>query len=135
MLKKQHDDLSHFYYSCLCRVLFCLSWKEHFFAFALDEKALIDQCASYWNKFLISLSDSPDGFLLLEKANLNEWKKSWLNSELTISCLRRSKRFIELRSILEVVLNWLVSVPMNSSIPDFDMDDLSLLENFLESFL
>ena len=67
LTKNQQDDLSHFYSTCLRRVLYSLHWDENLFSFALDEKMLIDRCATYWNKFLIFLSDSSDGNLLFEK--------------------------------------------------------------------
>jgi hypothetical protein len=37
---KQKNDLSHFYFTCLRRVMFCLHWNENFFAYAVDEISL-----------------------------------------------------------------------------------------------
>jgi len=132
--KKQQDDLSHFYSTCLRRVLFCLHWNDNLFSFALNEKMLIDRCAIYWNNFFISLSDSTDGNLLFEKANLTEFRKCWLDNEFTISCLRKSKRFVDHRSILEKAISWVSSVPDQSSVPFYEMDELSLLEDFAITF-
>jgi hypothetical protein len=132
--KKQQDDLSHFYFTCLRRVLFCLHWNANLFAFALDEKTLVDRCAVYWNKFLISLSESTDGLLTLVKANLNVFRKLWLNNEYPIRCLRRSKRFVEHRFILEKALDWITSIPEYSSVPYFDIEEFSLLEEFPMTF-
>ena len=131
---RQQEDLSHFYSTCLRRVLFCLHWNDNFFPFALNEKMLIDRCAAYWNNFFIFLSDSIDGNLLFEKANLTEFRKAWLDKEYTISCLRKSKRFVDHRSILERAVAWASSVPLQSSVPFYEMEELSLLEDFTITF-
>ncbi len=135
LTEKQQEDLSHFYFSCLRRVLFSLHWNENFFAFVLDERSLVDRCVAYWNRYLVALADSNDGELLLEKANMNEFRKSWLNREYFIKCLRRSKRFIDNKSIIEKVISWLASVPTGPSVPWFDMEEIELLCIFPESFL
>jgi hypothetical protein len=83
----------------------------------------------------VALADSNDGELLLEKANMNEFRKSWLNREYFIKCLRRSKRFIDNKSIIEKVISWLASVPTGPSVPWFDMEEIELLCIFPESFL
>jgi len=106
-----------------------------FFLLGLDKISLEDRCAAYWNRYLLALADSTDGVLLLEKANLNEFRKSWSNGEFSIKCIRRSKRFIDHQSIIEKVVTWLSSVPSFSSVPYYDMDDVLLLQFFPESFL
>jgi hypothetical protein len=88
----------------------------------------------YWNRYLHVLAVSTDGVLLLEKANLAEFRKSWLNKEFSIKGLNRSKRFVPHLSILEKVLTWLSSVPSYSSVPQFDIDDIILLQVFPETF-
>ncbi len=95
---------------------------------------LINRCTIYWNNFSISPSDSTDGNLLFEKANLTEFRKCWLDKEFTISCLRKSKRFVDHRSILEKAISWVSSVPDQSSVPFYEMDELSLLEDFAITF-
>ena len=112
----------------LRRALFCLHWNDILFSFALDEKMLIDRCASYWNNFLISFADSIDGTLLFEKANFTEFRKSWLNGEFAINCLRKSERYVEHASIIEKVISWL------SSNIFYEIDALSLLEDFAITF-
>ncbi len=72
---KQKIDLSHFYFTCLRRVMFCSKWNENFFAYALDEISLEDRFSRYWNRYLVALADSIDGELLFEKSNLNEFRK------------------------------------------------------------
>ena len=104
--KKQQDDLSHYYSTSLRRALFCLHWNDILFSFALDEKMLIDRCASYWNNFLI----------------------------FAINCLRKSKHYVEHASIIEKVISWLSSVPEQSSNIFYEIDELSLLEDFAITF-
>ena len=131
---KQRNDLSHFYYVSLRRALHCLEWNDDFFSFILDEPSLEDRCALYWNRYLIALSDSIDGLLLFEKAIHAEFRMSWLNKEFSISGLYRSKRFVPQYSILERVSTWLSSIPLNSSVPHYELHDLELLQIFPESF-
>jgi hypothetical protein len=132
---KQQYDLSHFYYSSLRRILYCLNWNENFFAFVLDEKSLEDRCSSYWEKYLITLADSTDGILLFEKANLNVLRECWIEGCFSVKCLRRSKRFVSNHSIIEKIICWLSSIPSRSSIPSYDIDEIQLLEDFPESFV
>ncbi|CAF4025281.1 unnamed protein product [Adineta steineri] len=70
LTRKQHESMCKFYYTSLRRVLYCLEWNEIFFSYVLDELSLEDRCSAYWNRYLIALSDSTDGNLLVEKANL-----------------------------------------------------------------
>ena len=130
----QQNDLSHFYYSSLRRCLYCLEWNDNFFSFVLDELSLEDRCASYWNRYLIFLADSLDGSLLFEHANLSVFRQCWLNKEFPIACLRRSKRFVPHQSLLEKIVRWISSVPLNSSVTHFDLEDLVVLQHFPESF-
>jgi len=95
---------------------------------------LEDRCASYWNRYFVSLSDSIDGSLLLEQVNLSVFRKCWLNKEFPISGLRRSKRFVPHQSLLEKIILWITSVASNSSVPHFEINDLELLQLFPESF-
>ena len=79
-------------------------------------KYLLEDCCSfYWNRCLKVLSNSIDGYLIFEKANLAETRKSWLDRAFSIAELRRSKRFVSNKSILEKVLAWLSSVSSDSS--------------------
>lgn len=132
--RNQQQELSSFYFASLRRTLSCLQWKENFFSYALDERSLEDRCAAYWNRFLSALADSVDGQLILEKANICQFRKSWLDNEYSIQCLRRSKRFVSHVSILEKAVLWLASVPLNSSVPNFDKSEIDLLLFFPESF-
>ena len=133
--EKQQQELSHFYYTSLRRVLYCLNWNENFFAFALDEKSLEDRCLSYWEKYLAALADSIDGELLFEKANLNVFRQIWIDKQYSIKCLRTSKRFIPHQSIIEKIIGWMASIPSRSSVPVYEIDEIQLLEDFPESFI
>ena len=132
--RKQRADLSNFYYASLRRTFYCLEWNGSFFSYVFDELSLERRCALYWNRYLHVLADSTDGILLFEKANLAEFRKSWLNKEFSIKGMNRSKRFVPHLSILEKVLTWLSSVPSYSSVPHFDRDDVVLLQIFPETF-
>jgi hypothetical protein len=134
LTRNQQDGLSKFYYTSLRRTLSSLMWNENLFAYFLDELSLEDRCSSYWNRYLITLSDSLDGSLIFEKANFSEFRKSWLDKEFSIRGLRRSKRFITHQSILEKVVTWLSSTPSNSSVPYFEMYEIELLHLFPDSF-
>ena len=105
LTETQREDLSHFYLTCLPRVMYCSYINSTFFSYVFDEKPLEDRCPRYWEKYLSFLADSEDGMLLLEKANLNDFRANWLKGDFSISCLRRSKRFIEDESILATALS------------------------------
>ncbi len=49
-------------------VVFGLQWNENFFAYAFDEISLEDRCSRYLNRYLVALTDSINGELLLEKS-------------------------------------------------------------------
>lgn len=132
--ENQRNDLADFYCTSIRHTLSCLHWYIELFSFALDEKMLVDRSASYWNRYLVFLSDSTDGNLLFEKANLNEFRTSWLAKEYTISCLRKSKRYVAHKSILERITSWVSSVSSQSSVRFFERDDLLLLEDFAITF-
>ncbi len=83
----------------------------------------------------MAFADSTDGKLLVEKANLNEYRKSWLDRKYSIKCLRKSKRYVDNKSMIEKIAKWLASVPAGSSVPSYDIRDIELLSNFPESFL
>ena len=131
----QRNDLSHFYSSSLRRVLHRLNISDSLFSFLLDEPSLEDRCFKYWCKYLTALSSSVDGNLLFENANLNLMRSLWLEGQFPIMCMRRSKRFIYNRSTIEKVCEWLSSVPINSSVINYEIDEITLLEEFPESFM
>ena len=132
--ERQRAALAHFYLTSLRRTLDCLQWNEFLFVSILNEKSLDDRVVKYWNKYLVSLADSVDGSLLFEKANVNAFRKSWLEGDFAINCLRRSKRLVEHTSVLEKVICWMASVPSVTTNPEYEMDELILLQEFPESF-
>ena len=131
---KQRNDLSHFYFTSLRRCLFCLEWNNDFLSFALDEPSLEDRCVAYWHRYFLFLADSVDGKLLLEQVHHSIYRSSWLNKDFSIMGLRKSKRFVPYQSIIERVSAWISSVPHNSSVPYFEINDLELLQHFPDSF-
>ena len=63
---KQQRELNDFYLTCLKRVLRGLHWQSNLLAYMYNELTLEDRCLKYWNKYLISLSNSMDGKMILE---------------------------------------------------------------------
>ena len=114
--------------------MFSSHWNEKVFAYAMDEKSLEERCSLYWDKYLVALADDIDGELILEKANLNEFRKAWLHWRY-FPCMAsaRSKSFIEYISILEKALSWLRSVPFSSSLSYFEMEEVQLRQDFPET--
>ena len=131
----QQNDLGHFYYTCLKRILHGLEWNDSFFAFAHDEISLADRCARHWDRYLMHLADSADGDLLFEKATHNASRQAWIANEFPIKGLRRSKRFVANESILCKVLTWSASLAARNSVPIFEHEEVETLSLFPESFL
>ena len=50
-------------------------------SFATNEISLEDRCLRYWNKYFLALAETTDGELLLEEANLNVFRVTWLQNE------------------------------------------------------
>lgn len=132
---QQRADLNHFYFSCIKRIRNCRGWNDELVSFAFEDPPLNDRCSKYWDKYLEHLADSEDGELLLERMNWNVWRKLWLDRELQIKGINRSKRFVEHKSILEAALQWRSAQPAAHSIPDYDWDDVEALRHFPETFL
>lgn len=63
------------------------------------------------------------------------FKNSFIVSTIINIFIRKNKRFIHYQSIIQKVLNWISSVPSNSSIPEIDCNDLEKLQLFPESFV
>jgi hypothetical protein len=64
-----------------------------------------------------------------------KFRKSWSDEEFLIKYLRRKKRFIDNKSMIEKVVRCLASVPSSSSVPSFNIEEVELLLSFPESFL
>ena len=131
---RQRSLLSHFYFTCLKRVLFCLGLNDFLFAYLFDELSFDDRFYRYWNRYLVALSDSVDRELIFERASLNCLRQSWVDREFSIKCLRVSKRFIDNDSFLERCMKWICSNSSLSSIPEYDLKEIQLLRLFPESF-
>ena len=131
---RQCAQISHFYFTCLKRILFCLGWNDSLFAYVFDEMSLTDRCIRYWDNYLIALSSSIDGEMLLDRATLSFIRQSWVEGYFSIKGLRVSQRYVENKSVLERCMKWISSHPYPSSVPDYDMEELHLLRIFPDSF-
>ncbi|CAF1576130.1 unnamed protein product [Rotaria magnacalcarata] len=115
----------------------CMS---HFFAddlaaiLAANEPSLDDQCRKYWDKYLIALSESIDGELLLEQCNLNTFRANWVKKQFTITGIFHSKRYIEHAPLLERIIKWCLSIPPDESIPNYDIDEIMIVAEFSNTF-
>jgi hypothetical protein len=133
-MEKQRNDLSYFYYTCLKRIYRNLHWTDSLFSFAMNEISLEDRCIRYWERYLNALSETTDGQLILEQTNLNVHRTAWINKQLQIKSLYPSKRFVEHHSILKKALSWCTNSNSIDSIPNFNLEDISILANFPEMF-
>ena len=132
--QKQHDDLSHFYYTMLKRIFHYLHLSDSFSAIIMDELSLEDRWLKYWDGYLVVLSDSLDGELLLEQTNFNQIRKAWLWKEFPIKGMHRSKKYVEHTSILEKCLQWCSAIRFSYSIIDYDISDIEILAEFAKTF-
>jgi Reverse transcriptase (RNA-dependent DNA polymerase) len=130
----QRVDLSHFYFTCLRRILGASPWNDYVFAATYQERALENRCHSYWAKFLSKLSCTTDGALLFEHCVLCEQRESWREKETQIKSLHRSKRFVQHTSAIVKCLNWFERSDGNS-IPEIDEETWNLFYEFPESFM
>ena len=129
--RRQQDDLSKFYYISLRHTLYCLKWGENFVSYVLDEISLEVRCSFHWSKYLKALSNSIGRYLTFEKTKLVEIRKSWLDKEFATARLKRSKRLVSDKSILEKNLSSLSSY---SSVPYYEMSEITLLQLVPDSF-
>src|SRR5262249_3226399 len=103
-------------------------------AFVFDKISLENRCLKYWDRYLVALSDSIDGELLLEQANFNQIRKAWLQREFPIKGLHRTKRYVEYISVVEKCLQWCADTYSSYSIMDYDILDVMTLEDFVDIF-
>ena len=73
--------------------------------YTYNELTLEDRCLKYWNKYLIALSNSMDGKVSLEQANLDVFRETWLRKETSISGVFRSERYVNHTSLLAKCLS------------------------------
>ena len=108
---KQQQDLNHFYYTCLKRVMYCHQWSSYFFSFISNEISLEDRCRKYWDNYLVALASTVDGELILEQANLNVIRDTWLNKENKIKWCIVPKDLLSTLPLLERVTRWCFNIP------------------------
>ncbi|CAF4759247.1 unnamed protein product [Rotaria magnacalcarata] len=132
-LKRFLDDLE-FYYILTVQPINLTKTEALWSARAIGPPKFDIRCCNYWERYLAALSDSVDGELLIEQANLNQWRKAWLQKELSIKGLYRSKRYVQHRSVLEKCVQWCSSNRSSYSIIDYDIRDIDLLGEFPDNF-
>ena len=130
----QRSNLNHFYYTSLKRVYHCLQWEDFFFASAFGERPLDDLCYAYWEKYCKALSNSIDGFLLLEQSSINAFRSDWERQEYRINCLRKSKRFVPHMDVLGLATRWMSQHGTANSLVPIDPDELRCFAEFPGSF-
>jgi hypothetical protein len=130
----QRDDLGHFYFTCLKRALVVHFWNDVVFAAIYNELSLENLCWNYWCRYRIALTGSTDGFILFEQASHNLYRKLWLEKDIVVKHLRRSKRFVPYDTSIKKCLKWVESCGSNSS-PVLDEHDLEILATFPETFM
>ena len=134
MTENQRDDLSHFYISCLKRTLGLWHWCDTLFATLTGEKFLENHVVSYWNRYIQHLNNSTDGLLLGEQVNLSIFRSLWLDKEMSLPRMYRSKRFVSNSSTVQRCLRWLEQNGEDAT-PHIPESDLITLKSWPDSFL
>ncbi len=134
MTSRQSDDLDHFYLSCLRKIEGNLAWIDVQFLVYHKVEPFEDFCHRYWSKYKTFLGNSDDGCLLYELFRWNVYRRLWLNIEIIVSKLYRSKRSVPFSPTIERGLEWLESSGEDSTL-DIPLIYLELLKSFSTSFL
>ena len=130
----QRDELAHFFYTCLKRTIRVRYWNDVLFSSLHDEKSLEHRCGTYWMKFKYHLGKSCDGSFLMENAGANAFRTQWLNKEITVANVYRSKRQTPFVPAVGKCLAWLEN-NASDSIPYISEEDLEMLTLFPQSFM
>ena len=130
----QRDDLSHFYFTCMKRMLGASHWNDFIFSSMFEERSLENLCNKYWCRYRKALNNSVDGSLLFEQFAFNSFRNQWLDGESVVKWVYRSHRLVPHLSIVEQCLHWLED-SVENSIPHIDDDELKSLSLFPQSFL
>ncbi|CAF3062969.1 unnamed protein product [Rotaria sp. Silwood2] len=132
--ESQRTSLNHLYFTLLKRAYRCQVWEDLIFSSMYNEKHLDDHCYAYWEKYLKALEKSKDGYLLWEQSELNEYRSKWQEGDSSIRCLRRSKRFVSHRNVLEQAINWMATHGTSDSVIHYSDEDLLCFARFPDSF-
>ena len=139
--ENQRASLRHQYMVCLKRINHCLQWEDFIFSALFREPSLDYHATNYWRKYLRTLLNSSDGRMLLEQDPGASQRTAWLDGELKISGLRRSKRFVQHPSIISRCILWYEentytngSGTHNASTPHFTDEELDTLAQFPDTF-
>ena len=134
MTENQRDDLSHFYISCLKRTLGLWHWCDTLFATLTGEKFLENRVVNYWNRYIQHLNNSTDGLLFGEQVNFSIFRSLWLDKEMSLPRMYRSKRFVSNSSTVQRCLRWLEQNGEDPT-PHIPESDLITLKSWPDSFL
>ena len=129
----QQKDLDELYTRCLRRISFCLNWHPFFFMYASNQVSLEDRCKMYWERYLLSWTESTDGISIFSEGILNTQRSLWLQGEMRVRGMRRSKRYKENTSLLERCTAWVTNTPINGSTICYTIDKVEALREFPET--
>ncbi|CAM4741603.1 unnamed protein product [Rotaria magnacalcarata] len=130
----QRTSLNHLYFTLLKRAYRCQCWEDLIFSSMYNEKHLHDYCYAYWEKYLKALGKSKDGYLLWEQSDLNDYRSKWQEGDSSIRCLRRSKKFVSHRNVLEQSITWMATHGTSDSVIHYSYDDFLCFTRFPDSF-
>jgi hypothetical protein len=109
-------------------------WNDYMFAELGEETSFESLCERSWRRYRSHLFNSTDGILLAEQYTWNSWRQQWINKEVKIKCIYRSKRIIPYETTLERCLRWSERIK-GASIPQIPKKNLELLRCHPQSFL
>lgn len=133
--RAQRSALDRLYFTAIKKVYRSAGWRNELISFLFDEVPLHSRCVKYWRKMTGHLENSSDGNLLLEQTTLNQWRTMWLGKEFPISRIRRSKRFVAHKSVLDQIFNWMQEYNLLHDSPVYKPEEIEALIFFPDSFL
>jgi hypothetical protein len=109
-------ELNHLYFMLLKRVYRCQWWEEVLFSSLYNENPLDDLSFTYWENYIRFLSETEDGYLLVEQSELNTHRSNWLEGTRSINCMYRSKGYVPHVDIFSEALRWMSSHGTSDSV-------------------
>jgi hypothetical protein len=131
---RQRDEWGLFYYTALKRSLGVCTCCNTMFAKLYNEQHLEYHCSRYWTRYRKAIAGTTDEIILFEQASLNLYRKLWLEKEIIVKHLRRSKRFVPFETSIAKCLRGSEIHPPCIAVLLDDVD-INLLREFPESFL
>jgi hypothetical protein len=109
-------------------------WSDLQFLIYNNIEPMENLCVKYLSKYKKGLLNCEDGRILFEQANWNIYRTRWMEKDIVISNIYRSKRFKSYSTSIEKTIGWLEGFSNDSS-PSLPQSDLLLLRSFPDSFL